>query len=372
MHETYMDCPFFEQLQYAMDSRSQILFTYMTAADDRLARQCMEDLRKSQRTDGLLNSCAPACTTNVIPGFSIYYILMVYDHMMYFGDQELIKQHMPTIFGILHYFEKHLNDQGMIGTIGGPLIRARNWSFIDWVKEWNTGVPTASSQGPITMESLLYLYGLMHVEKLLNAIDERESANKYRQKAEHIRQAIKAHCIGTNGLLMDGPGVEAYSVHCQVFAILTDLVAPVEGKRLLTSTLNQTGVAQCSVAMSFYLFRALEKVGWYEQTDHLWELWRDMLRNNMTTCVENDTDARSDCHAWSAVALYELPAVTLGVQPAAAGYEKIAIKPVPGYLQYAKGQVITPKGMVYVEWSKDDAGQMTLHYQAPEGIQVML
>lgn len=85
MHETYEDCPFYEQLQYIMDARTQILYTYAVSADDRLARKCMDDLRRSQRYDGVLNCSYPNCNTNVIPGFSIYYILMVHDHMMYLG-----------------------------------------------------------------------------------------------------------------------------------------------------------------------------------------------------------------------------------------------------------------------------------------------
>ena len=34
------------------------------------------------------------------------------------------------------------------------------WSFIDWAQEWNptSGMPPAGLKGPITMESLLYLW----------------------------------------------------------------------------------------------------------------------------------------------------------------------------------------------------------------------
>lgn len=118
MHETYEDCPFYEQLQYIMDARTQILYTYAVSADDRLARKCMDDLRRSQRYDGLLNCSYPNCNTNVIPGFSIYYILMVYDHMMYFGDRTLVAEHMPAIDQILHYFERHLTEEGYVEKVG--------------------------------------------------------------------------------------------------------------------------------------------------------------------------------------------------------------------------------------------------------------
>ena len=168
MHETYMDCPFYEQLQYAMDGRSEILFTYALSGDDRLARQAMEAFRRSQRPDGLVNCDAPTIGSNVIPGFSIYYLLMVHDHMMYFGDKALVKTHLPAIDRILGFFDEHLTDQGLVGKVGGILMRDKYWSFIDWAGKWETGVPGATGQGSgsIIMESLLYLYGLQHAAGL--------------------------------------------------------------------------------------------------------------------------------------------------------------------------------------------------------------
>ena len=178
MHETYEDCPFYEQLQYIMDARTQILYTYAVSADDRLARKCMDDLRRSQRYDGVLNCSYPNCNTNVIPGFSIYYILIIYDHMMYFGDRTLVAEHMPAIDQILHYFERHLTEEGYVEKVGGINMEARFWSFIDWAREWNdtSGMPAAGLKGPLTMETLLYIYGLQHAGSLADFLGRGEEA----------------------------------------------------------------------------------------------------------------------------------------------------------------------------------------------------
>ncbi len=371
MHETYEDCPFYEQLQYAMDSRSQILYTYSVAADDRLARKCMDDFRRSQRYDGLLNCSYPCYGANVIPGFSIYYILMLHDHMMYFGDRELLEDHMPAVEGILRFFHKNLTEEGYVAKIGGLNGQDRYWSFIDWTPEWDetTGVPAATRKGAVTMESLLYIMGLQHVAKIAEYLGREEAAARYRERAAEVQDAVRRCCTGVNGMLQDGPGVEEYSQHVQVFAVLTDTVDPETGKRnLLETVLHKEAYAQCSVAMAFYLFRALQKTGMYERTKEYWGLWEQMIEQNATTCVEDGVGQRSDCHAWGSLLLYELPSVILGVRSAKPGYEEIEIHPEPGFLEYARGSVVTPKGKVSVRWEKKDG--LNIEYEAPEGISV--
>ena len=370
MHETYMDCPFYEQLQYAMDARSEILYTYSVSADDRLARQCMDDFRRSQRTDGLVNACYPHWGPNVIPCFSIYYILMVYDHMMYFGDRRLIRKHLGAIDNVLEFFHNHLEERGLVGKTGGH-ISQRYWSFIDWSIPWgeSVGTPPAGLRGPMTVESLLYIYGLQHGARLCQYVGRMDTANEYMNRAKKVQQAVNAYCRDEAGFYLDGPGVREYSQHAQVFAILTDTVPVVEGRALLMKSLaDENKFAPCSVSMMFYLFRALEKTGDYEKTYELWELWRQMLRDHLTTCVENGLDGRSDCHAWGSLILYELPAVILGVRPGAPGYEKIVVSPKTGYLSWAKGDVITPWGNIRVAWEKADDGTVKLQVKAADEI----
>lgn len=373
MQETYTDCPFYEQLQYIMDSRSQALFTYTVSADDRLARQCMEYFRRSQRPDGVLNNSYPNTRFNVIPTFSIFYILMLHDHMMYFGDKDFLREHLGCVDGVLQYFNRNLRSDGLVGQLGTINVGLRYWSFIDWSPAWmaTSGMPPAGLAGPLTIESLLYVLGLQKAAEVLDYTDRPDTAQEYRNRAEAVQAAIRTFCCNESGFYMDSPGIPMYSVHSQVFAILTDTVSVEEGKRLLADALDEPGrFAQCSISMYFYLFRALEKVGLYERTAELWDLWRDMLKSHLTTCVENDTDQRSDCHAWGSLALYELPAVILGVRPMAPGFETAVIQPVPGILTHAEGTVVTPKGSVTVKWARRGDRKIEFDYAAPPGMRV--
>lgn len=175
------------------DAAPKLIFNIAMAdaisADDRLARQAMEAFRRSQRPDGLINADAPTVKSNVIPAFSIYYLLMVHDHMMYFGDKALAKRHLPAIDGILGFFDRNLSEQGPVGKSGGPIMRHRYWSFIDWAGVWDSGVPAATGKGSgsVTMESLLYLDGLQKLLSWLNLQAEPIPLRSTGSGQEHFR-----------------------------------------------------------------------------------------------------------------------------------------------------------------------------------------
>ncbi len=60
MMEAYMDCPFWEQMQYPMDTRLQAIFTYVCSMDTKLARKALQDFHDSMLPVGLIQGRAPS------------------------------------------------------------------------------------------------------------------------------------------------------------------------------------------------------------------------------------------------------------------------------------------------------------------------
>lgn len=364
MHESYEDCPYYEQLQYAMDTRSQILFTYNVSGDDRLARKTFYDFHSSLLPQGLTQSRYPSNAPQVIPGFSLYWIYMLYDHMMYYGDVQLIKRYRSSVDAVLDYYDRMLDERGLVGE-----MPSKYWSFIDWTDEWKEsfGVPTASHYGPLTIHSLMYAAALRKASEMAAFAGREGVASEYKERAERICTAVIANCrsMENSGLFTDGPGVELFSQQTQIWAILSETIKGEEAKQLMEITLANDSLPKSSFAMSFYLFRALAETNLYDYAHSLWKPWRKMVDQKLTTWMEDTVSQRSDCHGWGAVPLYEFTSEILGVQPETPGYSSIRVRPRLGHLTWAKGQVVTPKGLVKVEWQRSE-GEFMIQVDGPE------
>ncbi len=72
-------------------------------------------------------------------------------------------------------------------------------------------------------------------------------------------------------------------------------------------------------------------------------------------------------HAWGAGPTQVLTESVLGATPVDPGYTTWQVKPHPGTLAWAQGQVPTPRGSLVVKWAKDTAGQFRLQVISPAG-----
>ncbi|MCD9021613.1 alpha-L-rhamnosidase C-terminal domain-containing protein [Cohnella silvisoli] len=355
MYESYVDCPYYEQLQYCMDTRLQCLFTYAISGDDRLARKAIYDFHSSLLPSGMILSRYPAIVGQVIPGFALHWIMMVSDHYEHYSDLALVRRYRPSIDAVLDWFDRQVGDDGLVGAMPDSY-----WSFADWVQEWHTsyGVPVSGRSVPLTLYNLMYADALQKAALLNERTGRGDTASEYGTRAQAIIKAVNNSCWSSERqLYQDSPGVEEYSQHVQIWAILSGAAEVETAQRLGVVLIEDKSLMQVSYAMAFFLFRALSVGGQYESAYRLWDRWHDQVKLHLTTWVEDAISQRSDCHAWGAVPLYEFPREVLGVQPLEPGFVSIRIAPQPGPLTWAEGSVITPHGVIEIKWSRDPSNE---------------
>lgn len=370
MHEMYVDCPYYEQQQYDMDSALEMLFTMRMSADYRMPFKSITDLAHSQMADGMIQANYPSICVQIIPDFTLFWILMLRDYLRYAGSspEELarIRALSGTVDKALEGFEPYMTAEGLIGV-------TPYWHFVDWVPGWEIGVPTGGDKEPITVTSFMYAAALKAAAEMCEATGRPGLGADYRARAENMIAHVKKHCYDEEvGLFRNTPGTKEYSQHTTLWAILSGAVTGDEAGALVDRTFDgHVPVAVCSFSMSHYMFRALELANRYEYAPRQLAGWEKMLDLHCTSWCENPDSPRSECHGWSSAPIYEFSEMVLGVYPTANGYKSVRIKPyVDGFgLDWAKGTVPTPYGVITVAWEKKD-GVWTLDVSLPKGAEM--
>jgi hypothetical protein len=139
-HETYMDCPYYEQLMYVGDTRLEVLVTYTWTPDDRLPRKAIDLFGRSRKAPGFTQSRYPCNMAQVIPPFSAWRVAVVHDFAMWRGDLDFVRQNLADVRGVIDAFMNCRNSDGLIEA---PL----GWNFMDWVPSWKYGIPKDGDAG---------------------------------------------------------------------------------------------------------------------------------------------------------------------------------------------------------------------------------
>ncbi len=359
MHEIFVDCPHYEQQQYIMDATIESAVAGCLSCDPKMIEKSIEEFAVSQKSDGMLNAQYPSTYTQIIPGFSLFWIFLLRDYLNYSANTDYTKNYIGTMDKILTYFDNQVEKYGLVST-------SPYWDYVDWVNGWAHGIVPLKKGEAHTIYNMYYAYGLKCAIDICEKAGRTGLADEYNARYERLKERINENCFDCEkNLYKNGSETTSYSAHTIIWAILSEVI-PLCKEKELASHLFDKDIDKCSFSMNFYLFRALEKCGMYDFAPEILKTWKKMLDMNCTTWCENPDDPRSECHAWSCAPVYEFATNILGVKPT---FEDIiTIKPTTLGLRYAKGIVPTRHGQVSVAWENNEDG-FTIRIDAPDCIE---
>jgi alpha-L-rhamnosidase len=357
-HEHYEDCPYYEQLQYVLDTRLQALVSYLVAGDFRLARQALRQFAQARRNDGIIPSRAPAVMweVSIIPPLALVWVEFLEDFYRFSGDLDFVGELWECLEGILKWFEQFDTD--------GLLDRVPYWVFTDWTLP--EGKHICGSTGELNLRRIGALQAAV---RMARALGKTERADYFARQVEKSVLAVKARLWNqAEGLFNDEPEGTLVAEHAGILAVLYDVVTGEQALNVLDRLSGRKDLARTSISYSYFTFRAYEKLGLYEKVyrDRLYN-WTDQLKLHATTWFETGEPSRSDCHGWGSWIMCDLLTTVLGIKPARPGFAEVRIAPNLMNLDWARGSIPTAHGTISVAWERrgnEIHGQITL----PEGV----
>ena len=183
-HETYMDCPYYEQLQYAGDTRVQCLVSLFQTGDARLMRNAIDLLNDSRQSDGCTMSRYPTRLEQYIPGFALWWVGMVHDYHWYVADAAFVRRMLPGVRTVLSFFEGYQKANGSLASLPW-------WRYFDWVPEWPNGDAPQDADGSAAVFDLQLLMALRWAAALEKAVGLPELAQVYSERERTLRATIR-------------------------------------------------------------------------------------------------------------------------------------------------------------------------------------
>jgi alpha-L-rhamnosidase len=323
----------------------------------------------------------PQSGSNYSTSYSMDEVDNIATYYLYTGDLSFVRSEWPMITRELAYNESLVDSRGLLVTNGND---GMDWDYYD-----------GSKTGEVSAYNDIYYQTLVSAASMADALGRATQADAYRQEATNLRTAI-------NEYLLD-PSTGLYAVsNLQPAAVAQDGnslavlfgIAPKEKDPTildaLAKALPSTPYGPLPFSSNAGFRAAVSPFVTNEEVEALFAtgdsapaisllrtLWGYMdapgpdYSGADWELVGADGspgfgDATSLAHGWASGATADLSSYVLGVTPSTAGFRSWSVKPYPGTLSWAEGNVPTPHGTIGVRWAQDhSSGRFALQVSAP-------
>jgi hypothetical protein len=337
--------------------------------------------------DFIRDQTPPNRWVNDISTYSMWWILSVWDWYWYTGDKELLKSQVAYLDDLVNRFLSHIDLSGR-ETLGGYFMDCVSPSekeqlegirFLDWASEGD-GVGIAEGI------QALFVWSMQTAQKIYGELGNSQMHNKCQDAAKRLSLA---------------PMKPTQNKQANALRILSRMSDPQTTNR--SSLAVEPSSKGLSTWFAYYVLQARAMAGDYcGCLDMIRSFWGGMLNLGATTFWEHFDEAwlhnagrideitpagkhdvhveygehcfkglrHSLCHGWAGGPTAWLSQNVLGVQPVAAGFQEVIIKPNLGNLTFAKGAVPTPFGLITVSHKRQADGKIATEYDVPIGVHI--
>lgn len=367
------DTPWRERTLYGGDLLPEMATALVTSGDMRLSRRCV---------DIFLQSFVPALATIqsaapkqlLTPGLADYPMIIVVICgwlCRLTGDRDMAARATP-VFEVM--FDRIMQSRRADG-----LFDTATEAFIDHHYQQRCGCLCAFNA--------LLSAAFAAQACLLTLLGKTERAGEYADMATKLRTLISTlFWNARNGAFADvrqrGRRGREHSITANNFALLFGAPTPAQAHAAFNHYRRQAGLFDphhegrfMSAYGAFYGLGGLYAHGGEDVAElAMRTVYARMIEENTETIWEHAHPDKSMSHAWSTAPNFYLSTRALGVRlgfPETTGLDEIVLAPQAATLQWARGAVPHPLGVVEVDW-RIQGDLLRLRYRAPAEVRVRI
>ena len=328
-------------------------------SDAALMKNVLRYIAQSQLSDGRLLAHHPSQSVDIhayIEDYSCLWVEGLREVYENTGDKDLVRELWPALVKQMDWFLVRRTHRG--------LVFAREFVMFDNPLKYKY------CEGA-TLNALVYK-ALVDSAVLGEAVGEIQQAANYREAAAQLARSFNESLWnekrGTyNAAILDFKPAEP-SVHAAMLALNRGLV-PDERRARVTKWMLANADKIGMPYTHHWLFEEQYRCNTPEQDlaalQGMRKKWDAVLKRTDTGTLTEGYSSGESCHNFGAVPAYFLSSYVLGVCMDEPVWKKhLLIEPRPGDLTHAEGVVVTPLGLVPVEW-KRETGAFTITFTVP-------
>jgi hypothetical protein len=357
---------------------------YLTHAVPQAARNVLADLADHQRADGWIPPASINGYTLPLFDYPLWWVTSSSDYVLYTGDTGYARTYYPNLVKTLDTWYPSVTDsrgllsKGLNGTSGYG-----DYAFLP-------------RTGEVTYYNALYVQALKDAAGLARALGHTADADRWEQRAGTVANAINTYLWDDNtGAYLDsGTGAVRHGQDGNGLAILAGVASsdraaaaldhlakttarPYGNAFMDNDTLVSDGSERVYAFTSYPEIQArfltgradsaIEEIkrlyGWMTNHDPGITDWEGIGSGGSLY----EGAYTSMAHGWSTGVVPALSNDLLGAAPTGPGFATWAVRPHPGSVTWARGQLPTPHGALRVTWVQGRGAAFTLRVDAPSG-----